>query len=207
MNDYHQVSLKKALDPTIFYCAPYNGEFYSICIKTDRLSQTINYVQQSWQKAFPGNPFEYFFLDEYFAKQYQNERTFGKLSTIFAMLAVLVGCLGLFGLSGYTITQRTKEIGIRRVLGATTAGIGTLISKDTLKLVFLSILIATPIAWWVMSRWLEDFAYRTNMEWWLFVLAGFIAIGIALLTVSFQAVRAAWANPATALKVSKGRVN
>lgn len=200
VNDYHQVSLKKALDPSIFYCSPYNGEFYSMRIKTDRLQQTIEHVRQSWQKAFPGNPFDFFFLDEYFAKQYENERTFGKLSTIFAILAIIVGCLGLFGLSGYTITQRTKEIGIRRVLGATTTGIVTLISKDTLKLVLIAVLIATPLAWWAMSRWLQDFAYRTRIEWWLFVLAGFIAILIAFLTVSFQAARAAVANPVNSLR-------
>ncbi|MBK7870053.1 MAG: ABC transporter permease [Saprospiraceae bacterium] len=200
VNDYHQVSLKKALDPTIFYCSPYNGEFYSMRIKTNRLSQTINQVESAWQKAFPGNPFEYFFLDEYFAQQYENEKTFGRLSSIFAILAIIVGCLGLFGLSGYTITQRTKEIGIRKVLGASTTGIVALLSKDILWLVLIAILVASPVAWWVMTQWLQDFAYRINVEWWLFVLAGFIAIFIALATVSFQAVRAAWANPVKSLR-------
>ncbi|MDX1941644.1 MAG: FtsX-like permease family protein, partial [Saprospiraceae bacterium] len=200
VNDYHQVSLKKALDPTIFYCSPYNGEFYSMRIKTNRLSQTINQVESAWQKAFPGNPFEYFFLDEYFAQQYENEKTFGRLSSIFAILAIIVGCLGLFGLSGYTITQRTKEIGIRKVLGASTTGIVALLSKDILWLVLIAIIVASPVAWWVMTQWLQDFAYRINVEWWLFVLAGFIAIFIALATVSFQAVRAAWANPVKSLR-------
>lgn len=200
VNDYHQVSLKKALDPTAFYCSPYNGEFYSMRIKTNRLSQTIGAVRSAWEKAFPGNPFDFFFLDEYFAQQYENEQAFGRLSTIFAILAMIVGCLGLFGLSGYTITQRTKEIGIRKVLGASTTGIVTLLSKDILWLVLIAIAIASPLAWWVMTQWLQDFAYRINIQWWLFALAGGVAIVIALATVSFQAVRAAWANPVKSLR-------
>ncbi len=200
VNDYHQVSLKKALDPTAFYCSPYNGEFYSMRIKTNRLSQTIGAVRSAWEKAFPGNPFDFFFLDEYFAQQYENEQTFGRLSTIFAILAMIVGCLGLFGLSGYTITQRTKEIGIRKVLGASTSGIVTLLSKDILWLVLIAIAVASPLAWWVMTQWLQDFAYRINIQWWLFALAGGVAIVIALATVSFQAIKAAWANPVESLR-------
>lgn len=200
VNDYHQVSLKKAVDPTIFYCSPYSGEFYSMRVKTKNLPETIEHVRNSWQTAFPGNPFAYFFLDDYFAAQYENEQRFGKLATVFALLAILVGCLGLFGLSGYTITQRTKEIGIRKVLGATTPGLVALLSKDMLKLVAVSILLAAPLAWWAMENWLRDFAYRIDVNWWVFALAGAVAVAVAFLTVSFQSVKAVLANPVESLR-------
>lgn len=200
VNDYHQVSLKKALDPTIFYCSEYGGEFYSMRLQTTNLSQTIQQVEKAWLTAFSGNPFEHFFLDDYFNRQYENERTFGSLALVFALLAIFVGCLGLFGLSGYMITQRTKEIGIRKVLGATTSGIVALLSKDILKLVVVSILIASPLAYFAMDNWLQDFSYRIDIGWWVFGLAGVIAIIIAITTVSFQSIKAAMANPIESLR-------
>jgi putative ABC transport system permease protein len=200
VNDYHQVSLKKIIEPSLFFCSPYNGEFYSMRIKAANLPQTIQHIQQSWAKAFPGNPFQYFFLDEYFNKQYSNERKFGKLFTVFALLAIIIGCLGLFGLSSYTASQRIKEIGIRKVLGASVGGIVTLLSKDFIKLVLISIVIASPVAWWAMHKWLQDFAYRVNISWWVFAVAGLVALSIAMLTVSFQAIKAAVANPVKSLR-------
>ena len=149
---------------------------------------------------FPGNPFEYFFLDDYFNKQYQSERKFGKLFSSFAILAVIIGCLGLFGLSAYTASQRVKEIGIRKVLGASVMNVTSMLSKDFLKLVIISIVIATPIAWFVMNNWLQDFAYRIEIGWWVFAVAGLSALLIALLTVSFQAIKAAMANPVKSLR-------
>jgi putative ABC transport system permease protein len=200
VNDYHQVSLKKTLDPTIFYYTRYRGEFYSMHIRTGNLPRTLGHIEQSWKKAFPGNPFEYFFLDDYFNKQYENDRKFGKLFTTFALLAIFIGCLGLFGLSAYTATQRIKEIGIRKVLGASMTDIATMLSKDFLRLVLIAVVIALPIAWWVMNRWLQDFAYRVNLSWWVFAAAGVVAIVIALATISFQAVKAALANPVKSLR-------
>lgn len=200
VNDYHQVSLKKAADPTMFYCSPYSAEFYSMRIKTKDLTQIVEHANQSWKTAFPGNPFEYFFLDDYFNVQYQNEQRFGKLSTVFALLALLVGCLGLFGLSGYSIAQRTKEIGIRKVLGANTPGLVALLSKDVLKPVLIAILFAAPLAWIALENWLQDFAYRIDIQWWIFLAAGAIAFFVALLTVSFQGVKAAMTNPIESLK-------
>ncbi|GJM33409.1 MAG: ABC transporter permease [Saprospiraceae bacterium] len=200
VNDYNQVSLKKALEPSAFYCSPYQGEFYSMRIKTDNLAKTLAHAEQSWTKAFPGNPFDYFFLDDYFNRQYENEQRFGSLTTIFAILAIIVGCLGLFGLSGFTIAQRTKEIGIRKVLGATTTNIVTLLSKDFLKLVALAIVLAIPVAWWAMNNWLNGFANRIDLHWWILALAGLVAVTIAFLTVSFQSIKAALSNPVESIR-------
>lgn len=200
VNDYHQVSLKKALDPSLFFCNVYGGQYYSLRVRADNLSKTLEHVQKSWTKAFPGNPFEYFFLDEYFNRQYQNERKFGKLFTTFAILAIIIGCLGLFGLSAYTANQRIKEIGIRKVLGASVSNIVQLLSKDFLKLVIIASIIAIPVAWYVMHTWLQDFAYRINISWWIFAVAGATALLIALITVSFQAIKAAIANPVKSIR-------
>jgi putative ABC transport system permease protein len=202
VNDYHQVSLKKPLEPTLFTCSPYEGEFYSMRIRESagRLPQTLKHIEACWTRAFPGNPFEYFFLDDYFNKQYQNERQFGKLFTCFAALAIIISCLGLFGLSAYTASQRIKEIGIRKVLGASVMNITTMLSKDFLRLVAIAILIATPIAWFIMHKWLQGFAYRIDISWWIFAVAGIIALLIALLTVSFQAIKAAITNPVKSLR-------
>jgi len=200
VNDYHQVSLKKSLDPSVFACTPYQGEFYSMRLRTENLPKTLEHVRQSWNTAFPGNPFEFFFLDDYFNRQYENERRFGTLSMVLSLIAIFIGCLGLFGLSGYTIIQRTKEIGIRKVLGASVTGIAGLLAKDFLKLVLVAIALASPLAWWAMQKWLQDFAYHINIQWWMFVTAGVAAIFIAGLTVSFQSIRAALANPVNSLR-------
>jgi putative ABC transport system permease protein len=200
VNDYHQVSLKKALDPAIFYCTKYGGEFYSVRLNTANLNETVEHVKQAWTKAFPGNPFEYFFLDDYFNKQYENERKFGKLFTTFAALAVIVACLGLFGLSAYTATQRTKEIGIRKALGSTEKGIFVLLAQEYLKLIGLSILVATPLVWWGMSTWVQTFPYRTPISFIVFIVAGVAVLLVALFTVSFQTMKAAKTNPVESLR-------
>jgi putative ABC transport system permease protein len=200
VNDYHQVSLKKALDPTIFYCTKYGGEFYSVKIAAAEATTVIDHIRQAWEKAFPGNPFEYFFLGDFFNRQYENEQKFGKLFTTFAALAVLVGCLGLLGLSAYTATQRTKEIGIRKALGSSERGIFLLLSQEYVRLIAISIVIATPLVWWAMHNWLQGFQYRTQIPWHVFVLAGGMVMFIALLTVSFQTVKAARINPVDSLR-------
>lgn len=201
VNDYHQVSLKKALDPTFFYCNPYQGEFYAIRIRTqDRLPETVEHVRQAWAKAFPGNPFDYFFLDEFFNRQYEQEQKFGTLFSVFALLALLIGCLGLLGLSAYTVAQRNKEIGIRKVLGASVASVTGLLAKDFLQLVLIAIFVAVPLTWYAMHHWLQDFAYRIAMPWWVFLIAGAAAVVVAGLTVSVQSIKAALANPVEGLK-------
>ena len=200
VNDYHQLSLKKPLDPSFFIFSPYGGEYYSVRINTNNLSKTLKHVEHSWTTAFPGNPFEYFFLDDYFNKQYENEKRFEKLFMVFAILAIIIGCIGLFGLSAYMASQRIKEIGIRKVLGASIPDITKMLSKDFLKLVLIAIVVASPLAWWVMNKWLQDFAYRIQISWWVFAAAGAAALVIAMLTVSFQAIKAAIANPVKSLR-------
>jgi putative ABC transport system permease protein len=200
VNDYHQVSFKKPLEPFLFTCDWYEGEYYAIRMNTEHLPQTIDHVRQAWNTAFPGNPFEYYFLDDYFNRQYANDRKFGQLFTTFASLAILISCLGLFGLSSYTAGQRIKEIGIRKVLGASVTNITAMLSLDFLRLVLFSILIATPLTWLIMYSWLQSYAYRASIQWWVFALAGLIALLIALLTVSFQAIKAALTNPVKSLR-------
>jgi len=160
----------------------------------------VEHVKQSWEKAFPGNPFEFFFLEDYFNKQYETERKFGSLFLTFAALAVVVGCLGLFGLSAYTATQRTKEIGIRKALGSSERGIFFLLSQEYLKLIGLSIALATPLVWWVMNSWMQNFAYRASISIAIFIVAGVIVLTVALFTISYQTMRAARTNPVDSLR-------
>jgi putative ABC transport system permease protein len=148
----------------------------------------------------PGQPFNYTFMDADFNNIYTAEQQTGKLFITFAMFAIFIGCLGLFGLVTYAAEQRTKEIGVRKVLGASVVGIVTMLSKDFAKLVLIASLIAFPVAWWSMNKWLKSFAYRISISWRVFVIAGLITLLIALLTVSFQAIKAAIANPVKSLR-------
>ena len=152
------------------------------------------------KKNNPSYPFTYQFVDDQFNQMFTNEMLMSKLSRVFAALAIIISCLGLFGLAAYTAERRTKEIGIRKVLGASVSGITGLLSKDFLKLVFVSCIVAFPIAWKMMSNWLQDYQYRIEINWWIFLIAGIVAILIALLTVSFQAIKAAVANPVKSLR-------
>ena len=161
---------------------------------------TISAIEKKWNTLIPARPFSYYFLDEYFDRQYQSEQRFGKLFLNFAVLAIIISCLGLLGLASYSTMQRTREIGIRKVLGASVPNIVNLLSKDFLKLVSIAIIVASPIAWFVMHKWLQDFAYRIPIAWWIFVIAAFSAVFIAVVTVSFQAIRAAVSNPADSLR-------
>ena len=200
VNDYHQVSLKSSIDPTLFFCTFYGGELYSVRLKTNNVEKSIENVKAAWQKAFVGNPFEYFFLDDYFNRQYENERKFGNLFTTFAGLAVIVGCLGLFGLSAFTTTQRTKEIGIRKVLGSSIGSIFLLLTREYLILIALALVIAVPAVYFIMDDWISSFSYRTTISWSIFVLAGFSVLMIALITISYQTLKAARSNPVESLR-------
>ncbi len=200
VDDFHQQSLREAFEPLILRLDPgVNGQL-SIKLADSNPAQAIATVKQAWSQFFPTDPFVYSFLNERYDKQYRADERFGQVFGFFTLLAVLVACLGLLGLATFTAQQRTKEIGVRKVLGASVGSIVTLLSKDFLKLVLIAIVIASPIAWFAMHRWLQDFAYKIDIAWWVFALAGLLAVGIALLTVSFQSVKAALMNPVKSLR-------
>ncbi len=171
-----------------------------IKVETEDYSKFINQLETTWKSQVPAVPFEYTFIDQEVQKQYEADRRLSRIISSFTFLTILISCLGLFGLAMFTAEQRTKEIGIRKVLGAGVSNIITLISKDFVKLIIIAIFIASPIAWWGMNKWLADFAYRVDIQWWMFVLAGVAAIVVALITVSFQAIKAALANPVDSLR-------
>jgi len=202
VKNFHLKSLHHPIDPLILTAAPqsYYWENFVVRLESANIQQTLKIFSEKWSEVAPERPFEYFFLDEAFADLYQRETRMSSLLTYFTLLALFVACLGMFALAAFVSERRTKEIGIRKVLGATTTNIASLLSRDFLKLVLVAAVIAFPIAWWVMSRWLESFAYRVEMKWWMFALAGVGAFLIALLTVSWQAIRSALANPVDSLR-------
>ena len=188
-------------DPLIFFIKPEYANYMYIRIKDKaNTEQAVDRITSVMRSLNPGYPFDYRFVDDQFDKLFKSETLISKLSRIFAILAIFISCLGLFGLAAYTAERRTREIGIRKVLGASVNGIAGLLSVDFLKLVFISFLIAFPLAWWAMHKWLEDFAYRITINWLVFVFAGITALLIALLTISFQAIRAGLANPVKSLR-------
>ncbi|HKC35599.1 MAG TPA: FtsX-like permease family protein, partial [Chitinophagaceae bacterium] len=188
-------------DPLIFRCYPeYFGYMYVRLKKQANVEKAVAKIETIVKSNNPGYPFNYIFVDDEFDRQFKSEMLIGKLSRIFALLAIVITCLGLFGLAAYTAERRTKEIGVRKVLGASVAGIAGLLSKDFLKLVILSSLISFPVAWWLMHNWLQNYAYRIQISWWVFIVAAVLAIFIALFTISFQAAKAALANPVKSLR-------
>jgi putative ABC transport system permease protein len=199
MKDFNFNSLREVVTPLGLFLEEDRGEF-AMRVHTAQMTRLVAEVENGWKKIAPGQPFSYSFMDEDFNALYKSEQRMGGISLSFSLLAIFIACLGLFGLAAYAAEQRTREIGIRKVLGATVGGIMRLLSRDFLRLVFLSGLIASPFAWWAMHRWLQDFAYRIEIGWGVFVLAAVLSVGIALVTVSFQALRAALANPVKSLR-------
>jgi putative ABC transport system permease protein len=200
VNDWHQKSLRYALEPVML--TPFYGtdNWISVKVNTGNIVATMAAVKAKYNAFFPGNPFDYFFLDEAFNRQYKNDRLFGTAFTLFAGLAIFIACLGLLGLSAFGTSQRIKEIGIRKVLGASVPHIVLLLSKDFIWLILIAFLIASPIAWWIMYQWLQDFAYRIVLSPWIFLAAGLLAVIIAMVTISFQAIKAAMATPVKSLR-------
>ena len=200
VKNFHNSSLQENIEPLSMRMESRSQDLVNINIAPANMPKTIAAIESKWKEMIPGRPFSYIFLDEAFNKQYVNEDRFGKLFLNFSILAILISCLGLLGLASYSTLQRTKEIGVRKVLGASVSNITTLLSKDFIKLVLIALVIASPIAYWGMHKWLQSFAYRINIHWWVFVVAGLIALFIALFTVSFQAIKAAIANPVESLR-------
>jgi putative ABC transport system permease protein len=199
VKDFNFQSLHNPIKPVVLFPSPY-GNTLMVKITGNHIPQTISFLQEKWKTLVPDRPFEYRFLDDDYNKLYQNELRLGKIMNIFASIATILACIGLFGLSAYSAQQRVKEIGVRKVLGATVSSIVMVLSKDFIKLAFIAALIAFPIAWWAMHSWLQNYEYRISIEWWVFVVTALATLLIALITVSFQAIKAALSNPVKNLR-------
>jgi ABC-type antimicrobial peptide transport system permease subunit len=198
--DFHFSSLHSKIGPLTIYFDPWEIQQLLVRVHSDDMGQTIKSIEANWNKLAPAFPFEYSFLDEQIDDLYHAEQRVEKVVNAFSLLALLIACLGLFGLASYTAEQRTKEVGIRKVLGASASGIVLLLSKEFTKYVFIANLIAWPAAYLVLKNWLQNFAYRIDLSLWIFIMAGLIALVIAVLTVSWQAIRAAISNPVDSLR-------
>jgi putative ABC transport system permease protein len=198
-NDFNQQSLKELPSPIAFFNQPANI-FYTVKVNMTGIDHLLPELEKIWTSHYPGNPFNYFFLDDFYDEQYRADQRFSGLFLASSILAIIIACLGLSGLSAYSISRRTKEIGIRRTNGARIDQVMVLLNKDFVKWVAIAIVIASPVAWFVMDKWLQNYAYRIGISWWIFILSGAIAVAIALFTVSWQSWKAAIKNPVEALR-------
>jgi putative ABC transport system permease protein len=200
VKDFNYRSMHEKIGPVVMKGIDEYSSTFFMKIVAHKQGEAIKKVEAVWKTNFPGEPFSYSFLDQEFDKLYRSDAKSSGLMSVFAIIAVIISCLGLFGLAAFTAEQRGKEIGIRKVLGATVSGIVSLLSIDFIVLVIVALLIASPLAWWLMNMWLQNFAYRIDMQWWVFILAGIISVLIAFITISFQAIKAAVANPVKSLR-------
>ncbi|WP_431215683.1 ABC transporter permease [Puia sp. P3] len=199
VKDFNFSTMHEKIGPLIMQLAD-DWNDIAVAVNPGNVSSAIQQVEDQWRRMAPGMPFSYTFMDSDFDRLYHADQQTGRLFISFAVFAILIACLGLFGLVTFAAEQRTKEIGIRKLLGARVGAIVVLLSRDFTRLVLIASLIAFPLAWWAMNKWLESFAYRVSIGWWVFLIAGVLAFGIALLTVSIQTIRAALANPVKSLK-------
>ncbi len=199
VKDFHSTSMHEAINPVALFNENWGSKLL-VKVSGNNMPQTIAFLQKEWKTLVPHRPFDYHFLDDDYNALYSADMRLGKVLGIFTAIAVLLACIGLFGLSAYSIQQRTKEIGIRKVLGASVSGIVLLLSKEFIQLVIVSLLVAFPLAWWATNKWLQDFAYRTEVSWWIFVIAGIVAVAIAFLTVSIRSIATAVDNPVKSLR-------
>ncbi|MFD2571030.1 ABC transporter permease [Spirosoma soli] len=200
IRDFHLRSLHNRIEPLVLVFHKDRGDRLLVRVSPQNVPAALAFVKDVYEKVNPNQPFDYAFLDQTFAQQYRSDERKGGLFLGFSGMAIFIACLGLFGLATFTAEQRTKEFGVRKVLGASVSSLVALLSKDFLKLVLIAIVIAAPLAWYAMNQWLQNFAYKINIEWWIFALAGLLAMSIALITVSFQSVKAALMNPVKSLR-------
>lgn len=200
VKDFHYHSFQEKIQPLTLRLDPGYFTFLTVDISLANVRSTVNKLETAWKNIAPGLPFVYFFADDAYNQQYIAQQRFGRLFICFAIIAILISCLGLLGLSAFSTTQRKKEIGIRKVLGATVGNITMMLSKDFVKLIVVALIISSPLSWWVMNSWLQGFAYRINISFWVFIFSGAAAVIIALFTISFQSVKAAIANPVKSIK-------
>jgi putative ABC transport system permease protein len=203
VKDFNYRSLHYQMDPMVLILQPGNCSILNLKMNAKTFSQTkaaVNKIRKVWEKYSIDVPFEIHFLDGELQNLYSSEKKFLKTFNLFAGISIFISCMGLLGMSLFIVENRTKEIGIRKVNGARISEVMAMLNKDFIKWVAIAFVIATPIAWYAMNKWLENFAYKTELNWWIFALAGFLALGIALLTVSWQSWRAATRNPVEALR-------
>ncbi len=200
VNSFHQVSLKERLIPLYFVLQPRALSYFAVKFKTGDMPGIMRQVTRSWNRYFPDYPFNYFFLDEYFNRQYQSEQKFGTVLGVFTVLAIFIGCMGLFGLTSHAIVQRTKEMGIRRILGASVSNVVALFSIDLVKILLMANAVSIPLVYWGITRWLDNYAYRVSLTWWLFAAPAVLIAGMALFTVMLQTLKTAYMNPAKTLR-------
>jgi putative ABC transport system permease protein len=199
VENFHQMSLKANVIPVIFHLIPDAG-FYSLKLETENYQRVLEALQQPWDQAFAGNPMDYFFLDQFFNRQYERDDRFGQVFVLFTILAMFIASLGLLGLASFVTVQRTREIGIRKVLGSSVSGIILLLSKGFMQPVVIAIVVACPLGWWMMDQWLQSFPYRMTIGAWPFLISGLLVLIIAFGSVASHALRAAMAKPAETLK-------
>jgi putative ABC transport system permease protein len=205
VKDFNQTSFRNAVGPMVFalkkyLSAPWAGEYYAFKIPSNNIDASITDIKQVWRKVFADNPFDYFFLDDYFFNQYKSDQRFGRVFAVFSLLAMIIASLGLFGVSSYLILLRTKEIGVRKVLGSSSAGVVQLLTRDFMWWVFIAFVLACPIAAYLMNQWLQEFAFKIALSPWIFIVAGASCMALALITVTWKSWRMANINPAEALK-------
>jgi putative ABC transport system permease protein len=200
VKDFHVTSLHESIDPVLLQVRPSSFRYITARIESGNIPDTLSFFKEKWNQFSPAFPFEYSFLDEDFDRLYRADERVGRIIGIFSILAILVACLGLFGLASYASEQRTKEIGIRKVLGSSVAGIVLLLSKEFTKWALVANIISWPVAYYVMKRWLGNFAYRTGIGIEIFILSGLMTFSIALITVSYQSIKAALTDPIKSLR-------
>jgi putative ABC transport system permease protein len=202
VKNFNFESLHNEIKPYGFTSGLFGNKYgYVIAsLKTNNYSPSLEEIEKIWTKLNPAIPFVYSFLDQDFQRNYEKEQRTSRIVMYFTFIAIFIACLGLFGLSAFSAEQRTKEIGIRKVLGASVGNVTSLLSKDFIKLVLIAIVIASPVTWYFMNKWLQDFAYRITISWWMFAVAGLLAVLVAVMTISFQAIKAAVANPVKSLR-------
>jgi ABC-type antimicrobial peptide transport system permease subunit len=200
LKDFNDRSLRQNLAPLLIAT---NSTMYrqaSIKLSTANIASSMQSIKKIWEKTFPNHVYEYRFLDDKIESFYKQENQLSNLYKIFAVIAIFLSCLGLYGLASFMAVQRIKEVGIRKVLGASVGGVVYLFSKEFIILITIAFIIASPVAWYFMNQWLQDYVYRINISWWIFIVGGISSIIIALITVSFQAIKAALANPVKSLR-------
>jgi putative ABC transport system permease protein len=200
VKDFYFSSLRQPMGPLVLFLDRNYTDYYFIKVTGENIPATLQALQKLWKDRVPARPFEYHFLDDDYNSLYLSEQKTAAVFSTFSTLAILLACMGLFGLAAFTTAQRTKEIGIRKVLGAEVISIMLLIAKDFLKLTLIAVIIACPFAWYFMHKWLQDFAYHIQIQWWVFLIAGGLSVLVAFITVSLQSAKAALANPVESLR-------